>query len=117
MSSKRVIELEAEISEQRHQDESVKGEFSQSEKARHLREQFHALEADERLFKTQAELLSTKTKEVGKSRRRAFIELFTTSKIGLGITDTRSGRRDISVQSQFRAACINTYNSSNPDPK
>lgn len=70
------------------------------------------------MFKKQAALLSTENsrKELGKSRRRAFIELFTTTKIGLGITHTGRGRRDPSTQSQFRAACIDAYNSRDPDP-
>jgi hypothetical protein len=65
------------------------------------------------------ERLNTKNapKDEGKSRRRAFIELFTTSKIGLAITNTGRGRRETSAQSQFRAECIKVYNSSNPDPQ
>jgi hypothetical protein len=57
------------------------------------------------------------TGEIEKSKRRSFIELFTTSKIGLGITSTGRGRRETSDQSQFRAACIKAYNASHPDPK
>jgi hypothetical protein len=118
MASKRSVELQTEISEQHYQDQGIEGEFSQTEKAKRLREQFRALEADERLFKRQAKLLSTETtnRKIGKSIRRAFIELFTSSKIGLGITGVGRGRRDTSVQSQFRAACIDVYNSLNTDP-
>jgi hypothetical protein len=82
-----------------------------------LREQLRALGAAERLLRDQAERLSTETtgREIEKSRRRAFIELFTTSKIGLGITNTGRGKRDPSVQNRFRKACISAYNASNPD--
>jgi hypothetical protein len=82
-----------------------------------LREQLRALEAAERLLRDQAERLSTETtgREIEKSRRRAFTELFTTSKIGLGITNTGRGKRDPSVQNRFRKACISAYNASNPD--
>ena len=119
MTSRHAVELETQISESRHQEQSAEGPFSQSEKAMRLRQQFKALEEDERLYRTQAELLSygPTCRELGKSRRRAFIELFTTSKIGLGITSTGRGRRDTSVQSQFRADCINAYHSGNPDPR
>jgi hypothetical protein len=103
--------------EQRHEEEGVQGEFSQTENAKSLREQFVALEADERMFRKQAQLLSTGRRELGTSRRRAFIELFTTSKIGLGVLGTGRGRRDTSAQSQFREACIKAYNSQNPDPR
>lgn len=85
----------------------------------HLRQQFKALETDERLYRTQAKNLSNGpiNPELGKFRRRAFIELFTTSKIGLGITSTGRGRREASLQSQFRADCIKVYVSRNPDPR
>lgn len=119
MASKRAVVLHTEISEQHHQDQGAEVQFSHSEKAKSLREQLHALEVDERLFRTQAELLGSEDtrREVGKSRRRAFLELFTTSKIGLGVTGTGRGRRGTSSQSQFRAACINAYNCSDPDPQ
>jgi hypothetical protein len=68
------------------------------------------------LFKRQAEALSN-NKNTRKELRRAFMELFTTSKIGLGIINTGRGTRDSSAQSNFRAECIKVYNSSNPDPK
>jgi hypothetical protein len=70
------------------------------------------------LFRDQAERLSTETtgREIEKSKRRSLIELFTTSKIGLRITNTGRGRRDTSVQSRFRKACISAYNTSDPDP-
>ena len=115
LASKRSVELQTEISKQHHQEQGFKGEFSQSEKAIILRGQLQALEADERLFKRQAEALSNKN--TLKELRRAFIELFTTSKIGLGIIGTGRGKRDSSTQSNFRAACINAYSSSNPDPR
>jgi len=114
--SRRVMDLQTEISEQHHQEFSVEGEFSQSEKARSLREKFYALETDERLFRKQAEFLSTDCRESGKLTRRVFIELFT-SRIGLSIINTTRGRRDESVQSQFRTDCIEAYNNRNPDPR
>jgi hypothetical protein len=110
------LELEKEISKQYHQEHGIEGEFQQSEKATRLREQLYALETDERLFRAQAKRLSTGGK-IEKSKRRSFIELFTTSKIGLGINNTGRGRRDTSDQSRFRAACIKAYNASDPDPK
>ena len=71
----------------------------QSKDVIRLRERFRALEAKERLSIGQVERLRTKTggREIEKSRR-SFIELFTTSKIGLVITNTRCERRDPSVQ-------------------
>lgn len=53
----------------------------------------------------------------GNLKRRALIELFTTSKIGRVITHTGRGRRDSSTQSQFRAECIKAYDSEHPDSK
>lgn len=119
MESSHALKLQTEISKRQHNEQNATDDFFQSQKARQLREQLHALEADERSFKRQAELLSTEdTREkLGKSKRRAFIELFTTSKIGLGIIGTGRGRRDSSAQSSFRAGCIDAYNSRNPDPR
>lgn len=115
MQSKKALKLHKRISKRYHRENNIEGEFRQSEKAIRLREQLRALEVDERLFKNQAELVSTG--ELDKAQRRAFMELFTTSKIGLGINDTGRGRRDTSDQSNFRAACIEAYNASDPDPK
>lgn len=116
LASKESLKLEKEISKRYHEEHGMEGKFWESEKAIRLREQLRALEADERLFNAQAELVSA-NREMEKSKRRSFIELFTTSKIGLGIANTGRGRRDTSDQSRFRAACINAYNASDPDPK
>jgi hypothetical protein len=117
--SKRSVGLQREISKQCHEELGIEGKFWRSEEAIRLREQFRALEADERLFRAQAKRVDTGTtgREIGKATRRSFVELFTTSKLGLGITNTGRGRREASAQRRFRAACIKAYNASNPDPK
>ena len=107
MKSKRGLSLQIKILEQCHQEEGLEGEFSQTEKAIRLREQLNALKSNERLFREQAELLCTQRDE--EKPRRAFIELFTTSKIGLAIISTGHGSGDTSVQSQFRAECIQCW--------
>jgi HNH endonuclease len=114
MASKKAAKLQKRISRRYHRENGIEGEFRQSEKAIRLREQLHALAADEELFRKQAEVVSTG--DLDKTKRRAFIELYTTSKMGLGINDTGRGRRDTSDQSNFRAACIKAYNASDPDP-
>ncbi len=118
--SKEAVDLETKISKKHHQeDEGAEGEFSESKKASHLRAQAHALEADEKMFTKQAGLLSTETNGAGfgRSKRRAFLELFITSPVGLGVNTTGRGRRDPSDQSRFRAACIREYASKHPDPR
>jgi HNH endonuclease len=118
MRSVHALQLHTTVSEMYHQEQGSQEEFSKSEKGVRLRQQFRALETDQRLYTRQAELLSTEThhKDSGKFVRHAFLELFTTSKIGLGITSTGRGRRETSVQNAFRAQCIKEYSSRHPDP-
>jgi len=70
MKSKSIVSLQTQISEQFHEEEGLQGEFSQSDKAMRLREQFNALESEERLFKEQAERVSTESAQEMKGNQK-----------------------------------------------
>lgn len=70
--------------------------------ARELFEELRAEEADDRICKRQADRLAKETSQSKKTLRRAFMKLFTTGKLGLGITFTGVGKRKGQMQSQFQ---------------
>jgi hypothetical protein len=76
-------------------------EWEKTEAAMNLFNEMRALEVEKSICDKQAEKVSTASRE--KSTQRSFIQLFTTSVLGLGITHTGAGRRDTSVQSKFRS--------------
>ena len=89
----------------------------QSETAQKLFAEMKAHEIDEKACERQANRLALTKGDVQKTSRRTFIKLFTTSKMGLNITSTGAGRRDTTVQSNFRCDLIKAYDSKHSDPK
>jgi hypothetical protein len=80
-------------------------------------------EADYRLYFKQAKRLDT-SDDVTKSKRRSFMNLFTGSKLGLGIVCRKEdeeelgfGRRNTKEQSKFRDTLIQTYELRKPVSK
>ena len=92
-------------------DNNDKTAWEQTEQARNLFEQIKTYEIDYKVYERQKARLESGGPE--KSMRRSFIELFTTSKIGLGINTAGQGRRNASEQSKFRDALISAYDSRN----
>lgn len=72
----------------------------------------HAHCLDEKLCLKQANRLKIDTKSKDGTRRRVFMKLFTTSHLGLNITDTSIGKRD---NGKFRADLLKISESRYPD--
>lgn len=89
-------------------------EWINTTKARELFEELRAEEVDERICKRQADRLTNEPSQNKTTLRRAFMKLFTTSKLGPGITYTGAGKRNGKVQSQFRKSLIDSYGSQHP---
>ena len=89
--------------------------FEATDLAKEAKEQAKAYDLDIKAYQTQAQRLKNTFGEAGKALRRSYMQLFTTSKIGLGIQDTGMGRRESSVQSKFRSDLRIFYNAY-PDP-
>ena len=87
--------------------------WEQTSEAQDLFAQVKAYEADKNLYGRQK--MRLERKGYTKSLRRSFLELFTTSKIGLGINSSGQGKREASLQSKFREAVIDDYDSKHPD--
>ena len=90
-------------------------EWINTTKARDLFEELRAEEADERICKRQADRLANEPSQSKKTLRRAFMKLFTTSKLGLGITFTGAGKRKGKAQSEFRKSLIDSYGCQHPE--
>ena len=93
--------------------------WASSRKAAELLEELRAQQADEKICLRQADRLKREGNKAdkGRSLRRSFVKLFTTSKLGLGITSTSAGKRSSSAQGEFRTNMIDVYNSKDPDPR
>jgi hypothetical protein len=90
--------------------------WANTEKAQDLFSQMKAHETQRKIFEKQAKQLEDEgSRKNPRHLRQAFIELFTTSKLGLGITFTGAGRRDTSEQSEFRSQLIKVYDSNSPN--
>lgn len=76
-----------------------------------------AHELEERLCIKQAKRLKNNQGQHNKPLRRAFMQFFTTSPLGLGITKANVGKRNNTNQSNFRSNLIETYNAAPADPK
>ncbi len=88
-------------------------DWENTDEAKRLFEQLRAEQAEEGLCEKQAKRITYGDDEA-KTKRRAFIQLFTTSKLGLGINTTGAGRRPNEEQSDFRKALIKAYDSRHP---
>ena len=87
--------------------------WEQTSEAQDLFAQIKAYQSEEKLYERQK--LRLATDKPRKSLRRSFLELFTTSKIGLEINSAGQGKRDSGEQSRFRKAVIESYNSAHPN--
>ena len=88
-------------------------EWVKTLEARKLFEQEKSYVSEQRIYSRQAQELKILPGQKQKNMRRAFMQLFTTSPSGLGIS-TRMGRRDTSEQSNFRKALIEASNAAHP---
>lgn len=79
-------------------------EFSGSDKAKALEEASKAWAIKENIYSKRAAELKTTDKE--HSLRRSFMQLFTTSTLGLDIKHAFAGKRNSSLQSNFRRDII-----------
>ena len=89
-------------------------EWEMTTEAQALFQRLKAYEAEERIFERQK--LQLESGGAKRSLRRSFIELFTTSTVGLGIKSAGQGSQDSKDQSKFRSAIISAYDSRDPNP-
>jgi hypothetical protein len=87
--------------------EGSEEDFLQSDIAKNFIEDIKICETEGRIYQKQAARVKTSSPE--RSLRRSFMQLFTSSHLGLDISDSRTGHRDNSKQSNFRAAIIKEY--------
>ena len=94
-------------------------DWKDNEEAKRLQEEdyLHTLEAE--IYRKQALRVEVGPGEKDKNRRGYFMQLWTTSTKGLGITGSETGRgkRSRSVQEKFRENLIEACKSKHPDPK
>ena len=92
-------------------------DWKETPEAKDYLQQENAFLLDAKLCKRQAERLDTLSGDESKSIRRAFMQLFTSAKTGLGIGSSAAGRRDSSLQSKFRQDLIELSKARNPLPQ
>ena len=80
-------------------------------------DEMHAHCLDEKLYLKQANRLKMDAEGEDGTKRRVFMKLFTTSHLGLNITNTSIGKRDNGAQSKFRADLLDISESRHPDKK
>lgn len=88
-------------------------EWVKTQEARKLFEQEKSYVSEQRIYSRQAQELKILPGQKQKNMRRAFMQLFKTSPSGLGVS-TGMGRRDTSVQPNFRKALIEASNAAHP---
>ena len=84
--------------------------------AKDLVEEERAWNLRHKSCKKQAERLSIEPCDRLKAWRRSWMQMFTTSRMGLDISTTGIGARDNSLQSRFRGELLEKMNANNPDP-
>lgn len=84
-------------------------------KAKDLRDEICAHCLDEKICPKQAMRLETDAVGEEDCRRRVFIKVFTTSHLGLNITNNGIGKRDSGDQSKFQADLLEISESGHPD--
>jgi hypothetical protein len=93
-------------------------EWLQTEDARRFAEEMGIFKLEKKKFSKQAQRLQTPDDEEQSSKlalRRSYLQLFMSSKLGTNVVPG-AGKRDSSIQSEFRRALIQTYNATNPKP-
>lgn len=78
-------------------------------------DEMHAHCLDEKLCLKRANRLKIDAESEAGTRRRVFMKLFTTSHLGLNITNNSIGKRDNGAQSKFRADLLEISESRHPD--
>ncbi|CAG8395724.1 unnamed protein product [Penicillium salamii] len=104
------IQVQRKISLQRYN--GTETEWKQSDEAKALAQQTKAHEVSQKICEKRKNDLHTRTRSRG--LRASFIKLFTTSKLGLGISYTGAGRRNPDDQTLFRANMIRDYGAQRP---
>lgn len=113
-----INEIKRKISKQDFFDQTGtenEADWMQSEQGITLIEEMKARTLEERLCNTQAERLKLEKGSTLTAGRRAFMKLFTTSTIGLGIKNTGAGARPSEDQTSFRNALFDVAKQG-PDP-
>ncbi len=110
------IDLRGKISLETSREEGgTEEDWVRSNKAISLSLHAKAKRRQKALCDEQAERLNDETKDQDKDIRRAFIQISTTSKLGLGIFSINAGSRPGRKQSKLREECIRVYGGENYD--
>ncbi len=98
--------------------EAVLEEWMDSEKAQVLEQQEASFSLEVDIFKQEAARRQIGPDEIDKLNRRSWMQLYTMSPSGLGMSqqDAGMGQRDPAIQSSFRTKLIEACNSRHPDP-
>ncbi|KAJ5462911.1 hypothetical protein N7475_007855 [Penicillium sp. IBT 31633x] len=83
-------------------------DWKNSDEAKAISQQIRAQEKSQKICQQRIEALALEAPKRGLIA--SFMKLFTTSKMGLGISSTGAGRRDLDKQSKFRSDMIKEYN-------
>lgn len=90
-------------------------EWLNSTTAIQLFDQLRAEQANERIYERQADRLTIEAGLTKKTLRRAFTKLFTTSKLGLGITFTGARKPKGDNRNEFRKSLIAAHDAKHPE--
>jgi hypothetical protein len=107
------LELERAVMSYVQTGQGSEEEFRQCDKARALEEQAKAWALKEKIFSKRVDDLKATGKEC--SLRRSFTQLFTSSPLGLDIKNALAGKRDSSMQSNFRKGLLKDQSREHPD--
>ncbi|KAL4787718.1 hypothetical protein BJX76DRAFT_369006 [Aspergillus varians] len=96
--------------------EGLSSEWEQTDSAQSIFQQIKAQKTTIQLYQKRAdEMDSTQKGRKKRTLRDAFMKLFSTSKMGIGIMNTGQGARDSSMQSNFRQELIDTGDAKHPE--
>ncbi|CAN9380064.1 unnamed protein product [Alternaria alternata] len=107
------LELQRAVMEYVRDGKGSEKEFRQSERARALEEEAKAWALEERIFSKRVDELKVTGEE--RSLRRSFMQLFTSSPLGLEIKNALAGKRNSSMQSNFRKGLLKDQSQGHPD--
>ena len=88
----------------------------ESQEAKDIFNTMKSHELEEKLCEKQTKRLEIAPDAHHKPLQRSFMQMFTTSPLGLGILKAEMRKRDSSVQRNFREALIKDSNAEHPDP-
>ena len=90
-------------------------DFMNTPTARPLQEQLKVWETKRNIYRTRAIELKKSSKNPEGRTCRVFMQLFTSSPLGLNIKETIAGRRDTKIQVDFRKEIIQRYGLASPN--